>query len=224
MASQIFRSVASVAGRAQTRGFAAKAKAAPAEGQDIVADIFKKQQQQFRALLAETDKLELPLSGDAADIKAYVASMDKIKAKVGIPSVQKRMQSAIQFAHTSAPDMRSFLAAECALRVDMGVSDTLGTTDMLAAALDKVEKSIGYPLLKTDAKGMAAFKKEVTAIKKSLNLAPLAQLEEAAKIEEATAMIEDLKNKATQDMEVAKRRDGLEFITIDPATLKTVSP
>ncbi|KAK3242667.1 hypothetical protein CYMTET_47653 [Cymbomonas tetramitiformis] len=216
MAARIFRSVASVAGQAQSRSFAAKA----APEADIVGTIFKQQQQKFRALLAETDKLQLPLSGEPAEVKAYVASMDKIKTKVGIPPVQKRMESAIKFTYGIAPDMRSFLQAESALRADMGVPDTLGTEEKLAAALDKVEKSIGGPLLKTDAKGMAAFKKEVAAIEKSLALPSMAKIEEGFKLEEATAMVEDIKNKAIQDMEMAKRRDGLEFITIDPASIK----
>ena len=35
-----------------------------------------------------------------------------------------------------------------------------------------------------------------------------------------TEQLATLKTKAAEDMETVKRKDGLEFVTIDPATLK----
>ena len=57
--------------------------------------------------------------------------------------------------------VRTFLTKASTLRTDAAIGDATGSTAKIAAALDKVEAAQGgKPLLFSDAKGMAAFKKE----------------------------------------------------------------
>eukprot|EP00240_Pyramimonas_obovata_P014358 CAMPEP_0118929718 /NCGR_PEP_ID=MMETSP1169-20130426/6633_1 /TAXON_ID=36882 /ORGANISM="Pyramimonas obovata, Strain CCMP722" /LENGTH=222 /DNA_ID=CAMNT_0006871965 /DNA_START=45 /DNA_END=713 /DNA_ORIENTATION=- len=213
-----FRSLIAAGSRAraanlvQTRGFA--------KGEsDVVVEVFKQQQQRFRALMEEHSKLKLPLDLDAAGLKAYVASLDDIKRKLGIPSTQSRIQEAVDNLVQSAyakgeGNMRTVLKDVEALREKMSAGDSQDCDGMLMAAMDKVEADIKGPLMLSDKKGMTAFKKEVAAIKSKLDLGG-ATLAEDFKLEEAKHMIASLKAKAVEDMETAKRREGLSFVTAD---------
>merc|ERR1712216_800684 len=98
--------------------------------------------------------------------------------------------------------MRTLLTDVSALRAKMSAGDAQDCDGMLMAAVDKVE---------ADKKGMTAFKKEVAAIKAKVDLGG-DTLAEDFKLEEAKHMIATLKAKAVEDMEAAKRREGLAFV------------
>merc|ERR1712216_81969 len=209
-----FRSLIAAGSRAraanlvQTRGFA--------KGEsDVVVEVFKQQQTRFRALMEEHSKLKLPLDLDAAGVKAYAASLDGIKKKLGIPTTQSRIEEAVdnlvQGAYAKGEgSMRTLLTDVSALRAKMSAGDA-HCDGMLMAAVDKVEADIKGPLLLSDKKGMTAFKKEVAAIKAKVDLGG-DTLAEDFKLEEAKHMIATLKAKAVEDMEAAKRREGLAFV------------
>jgi hypothetical protein len=46
----------------------------------------------------------------------------------------------------------------------VGIEDDSGADALMIEALDKVEKSIGKPLVKDDANGMSALKKELDQV------------------------------------------------------------
>jgi len=56
--------------------------AATAPKEDFVVDVFKKQQQKFRAYMEAHNKLKIPLDGDAKAIQAYAQQVEAIKNKV----------------------------------------------------------------------------------------------------------------------------------------------
>lgn len=213
-----FRSLIAAGSRAraanliQTRGFA--------KGEtDVVVEVFKKQQQRFRALMEEHSKLKLPLELDNAGLKAYAASLDGIKTKLGISSTQSRIEEAVDNLVGGAyakgeGSMRSLLKEVEALRAKMSAGDSQDCDGLLLAAVDKVEADLKAPLMLSDKKGMTAFKKEVAAVKSKLDLGG-ATLAEDFKLEEAKHMIATLKAKAVEDMETAKRREGLSFVTAE---------
>jgi len=197
----------------QARGFAKAAES------DVVVEVFKKQQQRFRSLMEEHSKLKLPLAGDSAGLKAYVASLDGIKKKLGIPSTQTRIEDAVDVLVSTAyasgeGTMRSLLKDVSALREKMSCGDSQSCDEALLKAVDKVEGDLKTTLLLSDKKGMTAFKKEVAAVKAKLDLGG-ATLADDFKLEEATHMVETLKAKAMEDMEVAKRREGLSFVNAE---------
>jgi len=207
------RTLFAAGSRVQARGFA---KAAETGSTDVVVEVFKKQQQRFRSLMDEHSKLKLPLEGDGAALKAYVASLDGIKKKLGIPSTQTRIEEAVDALVSNAyasgqGSMRTLLKDVTALREKMSCADSQGCDVALLSAVDKVEGDLKTTLMLGDKKGMTAYKKEIAAVKAKLDLGG-ATLADEFKLEEASHMIETLKAKAIEDMEVAKRREGLSFV------------
>lgn len=208
-ATRSLTSVASQARYTAVRGFAAAAD------EDIVVTIFKEQQQKFRALMDANSKLKIPLDGSDASLKTYMKSLDAIKTKLGVRPTATRINDAMVATMEAAAtigDVRSVLVKASELRTKMMVGDSKGTTDKLEAALNKIEASIGGPLLYTDKKGMGLWSKELAAMEKAAAFPDEATLVEAVKLEETTFMVNDIKQTALDDMETAKVRDGLPFV------------
>jgi hypothetical protein len=80
-----------------------------------------------------------------------------------IPSTFKRLGTALDIAIKSsgAESMRGVLEVVAAARVQMSVGDMDDMDSKLMQSLDKVEKELGGPLMRSDKKGMALFLKEV---------------------------------------------------------------
>ena len=73
--------------------------------------------------------------------------------------------------------------------------------------------------MKSDKEGMKLFREETRALKKKHKLdAP--GLEEKVKVESAKVMLDDIKAKMEEELEIIKRRDELENIDFDLANLK----
>eukprot|EP00241_Pyramimonas_parkeae_P011225 CAMPEP_0114253096 /NCGR_PEP_ID=MMETSP0058-20121206/16204_1 /TAXON_ID=36894 /ORGANISM="Pyramimonas parkeae, CCMP726" /LENGTH=207 /DNA_ID=CAMNT_0001367107 /DNA_START=48 /DNA_END=668 /DNA_ORIENTATION=+ len=187
------------------RGLAATAN------EDFVTSVFKDQQSKFRQLLDAHSKIPLPMDGAEASLNKYIAALEELKAKMGIKSTAARINDAVVSTAEGAESVRELLARTAELRVKMCLDDTDGIHAALEAALDKVESSIGAPLMMSDKKGMDVWNKEVSAIEASAGLPSDADLENEVKVEEVTQMIKTVKEAAIADMEKAKQRDGLEW-------------
>lgn len=212
-ATRSLTSVASQARYTAVRGFAANAP--KGAEQDIIVTIFKEQQQKYRALMAAHDKLKVPIDGSDASLNAYIKSLDAIKTKLNIKPTKARIDDAVVAMmenNATVADVRTLLAKASALRAKMMVGDSNNTTADLMAVLDKIEASIGGPLLVADKKGMAMWSKELTALEKAAAFPDDATLTESVKVEEVTHMVKELKETAIEDMEIAKVRDGLTWV------------
>lgn len=159
-------------------------------------------------------------SADESKVKKFVRDMDAARKKVGVPSMTSQMDAYLGATMNYAGgNVRSFLVEANNRREELGIVDNLGAHQALMAALDKVEKTIGRPLMKSDKEGMKLFREQTRALKKKHKLdAP--GLEEKAKMDSAKAMLDEIKTKMEEELEIIKRRDELEDVNFDLAKLK----
>ncbi|XP_024385615.1 probable ATP synthase 24 kDa subunit, mitochondrial [Physcomitrium patens] len=200
---------------------AAAGKPAAEAGDDVVKAVFQRQQKNFRAYLDEISKSKLDLDANSeAAVKAYFDTQVKIRTGLGIPSYTQKISELLEGAAEEAPDVRTFLNIHSSLRREVGIEDDSGADALMLEALDKVEKSIGKTLVKDDANGMSAWKKELDQVNQKLGIddAMLEKLEEEAEYAAAKAELEELRNTAMDRIDTYKRRDEL-TIEVDPKEL-----
>jgi hypothetical protein len=223
-ASSLLRSVRAVSGESsvfQRALSGAAGKPAAEAGDDVVKAVFQRQQKNFRAYLEEISKTKLDLDANSeAAVKAYFDTQTKIRTKLGLPSYTQKIADLLEGAAEEAPDVRTYLNITNTLRREVGIEDDSGADALMMEALDKVEKSIGKTLVKDDANGMAAWKKELDLVNKKLGIddSMLEKLEEEAEYAAAKAELEELRNTAMDRIDTYKRRDEL-TIEVDPKEL-----
>jgi hypothetical protein len=188
--------------------------AAAEAGDDVVKAVFQRQQKNFRAYLDEISKKKLDLdSNSEAAVKAYYDTQAQIRSTLGLSSTTQKIADLLEGAAEEAPDVRTYLSIHSSLRREVGIEDDLGADALMMAALDKVEKSIGKTLVKDDAAGMSAWKKELDQVNQKLGIddSMLEKLEEEAEYGVAKAELEELRNTAMDRIDTYKRRDELEI-------------
>lgn len=190
-----------------------------AQEDDFVMEVFKKQQATFRTVFDGLKGIKFPFgASDDATIKQFAGDLEKIKKAAGVPPMAERYDLLVDQQKTSN-SVKDFLASCKSTRASIGMKDDFDFDSKLAAAVAKVEGSIGGPLLFSDAKGMAALAKEVAAVEKEMGLGDVAKLEAEAKLEEAKLTIDRITADVVDTMDMVKGRDGLKDVTIDPASL-----
>jgi len=211
-ASSLLRSVRIVSG--ESFAFKRSMSAAAEAGDDVVKAVFQRQQKNFRAYLDEISKKKLDLdSNSEAAVKAYYDTQAQIRSTLGLSSTTQKIADLLEGAAEEAPDVRTYLSIHSSLRREVGIEDDLGADALMMAALDKVEKSIGKTLVKDDAAGMSAWKKELDQVNQKLGIddSMLEKLEEEAEYGVAKAELEELRNTAMDRIDTYKRRDELEI-------------
>jgi len=192
-----------------------------AAGDDVVKEVFQKQQKNFRAYLDEISKTKLNLDANSeAAVKAYFDTQAQIRSNLGLSSYTQKIADLLDGAAEEAPDVRTYLSIHSSLRREVGIEDDLGADALMIAALDKVEKSIGKTVVKDDANAIAAWKKELDQVNQKLGIddSMLEKLEEEAEYAAAQADLEELRNTAMDRIDTYKRRDEL-TIEVDPKEL-----
>jgi hypothetical protein len=192
-----------------------------AAGDDVVKEVFQRQQKNFRAYLDEISKTKLNLDASSeAAVKAYFDTQAQIRSNLGLSSYTQKIADLLDGAAEEAPDVRTYLSIHSSLRREVGIEDDLGADALMLAALDKVEKSIGKTVVKDDANAMAAWKKELDQVNQKLGIddSMLEKLEEEAEYAAAQAELEELRNTAMDRIDTYKRRDEL-TIEVDPKEL-----
>lgn len=182
---------------------------------------FREHQAKVEGMMNALKNMDVPWgSADESKVKKFVRDMDAARKKVGVPSMTSQMDAYLGATMNYAGgNVRSFLVEANNRREELGIVDNLGAHQALMAALDKVEKTIGRPLMKSDKEGMKLFREQTRALKKKHKLdAP--GLEEKAKMDSAKAMLDEIKTKMEEELEIIKRRDELEDVNFDLAKLK----
>ncbi|KAG6554550.1 hypothetical protein Mapa_003929 [Marchantia paleacea] len=194
-----------------------------AAGQDdVVKQAFVTQQTKFRAFLGELAKVKITLdSDDQKAVKEYATTMKSIRTKLAIPSYTEKIADLLESAGDDAADVRSYLETQTRLRSEVGIQDDLGADKLTLQALDKVEKSLGKPLLLDDKQGLTLLSKEIDEINKKLGLdeALLEKLEEEVEMAVAKGELEEITKEAREKIETYKRRDELDTLVVEPKEL-----
>ncbi|KAF2293129.1 hypothetical protein GH714_037421 [Hevea brasiliensis] len=102
-----------------------------------------------------------------------------------------------------------FLLMACHVDIWRGLTDELGAEAMMMDALEKVEKEIKKPLMRSDKKGMALLMTEFDKINGKLGIRKedLPKYEEELELKIAKAQLEELKKDALEAMETQKKRE-----------------
>ncbi|KAL2653762.1 hypothetical protein R1flu_021890 [Riccia fluitans] len=215
--SQLLRTRAASFLPAVSRSFSAAG-----QGDDVVKQAFVTQQTKFRAFLGELAKVKITLdSEDPKAVKDYATTMKNIRTKLAIPSYTEKIADLLESAGDDVTDVRSYLETQTRLRSEVGIQDDLGADKLTMEALDKVEESLGKPLLLDDKQGLTLLSKEIDEINKKLGLdeALLEKLEEEVELAVAKGELEELTKEAREKIETYKRRDELDSLAVDTKEL-----
>lgn len=181
---------------------------------DVVMEAFKEQQQHYRALMEGSKHLQPPLNGDEAAIKKYATEIEALRKKIGMPEhhelLQARMAYDLKVAHY---DVQSFVASSTEGK-DFGKLQPV--VDELVAMSAGVELS--------DAEAVKAFQGKVEALEKKHKLEPYEKIKEKSILEMYKSNLKQLRLDIQEEMDTVRRRDHLENVEVDAASLKASPP
>jgi len=92
--------------------------------------------------------------------------------------------------------------------------------DKILAAVDEIEEKTGAPLDAANEKGWKTLAKRVESIQKEHGLDNYQKVKKESVLEMYKAQLSKIKEDAVEAMDSAKRREGLDFIQVDVASLK----
>ncbi|DBB10027.1 TPA: hypothetical protein ACH3X3_001616 [Trebouxia sp. C0006] len=200
--------------------------AAPAETQggaadedDIVIQAFREQTKQYKQVYESAKNVAVPLNGDMDAIKKYAEEMQKIKKQAGaldpVEVADARMEYDLE---CSGYNVRQFLGTISG----QGTLGEFGHSVMqdILALVTEVEQETDAVLDADNEEGWEMFQERVADISKKHGLEDFEKIKEEGIIEQYAKSLEDLRKSAEEDMEVAKRKDGLDWVNVDPAQLK----
>lgn len=198
---------------------AAPAAQAAGEDDDIVIQAFKEQTKQYKQVYEAAKKVTVPLNGDANAVKKYADEMQKIKKEAGALDPVEVAEARMDFdLECSGYNVRQFLGSFSA----QGTLDNMGNAVMsdILALVDEVEQQTDAVLDGDNEEGWELFQKKVGDVGKKHGLDDLEKIKEQGILEQYAKTLDDLRTNAEEDMDVAKRKDGLEWVDIDSAQLK----
>lgn len=189
----------------------------PDDDGDIVLEVFQGQQKAYRDFLEGVKSIPVPLSLEPEAVKQYATSMEALKKKVGIPDVEEVTNATLDHKLLVAGgNVRSFLQSATE-GVPLGSDGEVVTK--LFAALDKVEAASG-PVEPGNDQAINDFQKELTAISKEAKLEDLGAFKSEAIVEMYKEQLKGFRAAVEDEIDVAKRRDGLEGINVDINSIK----
>nr|DAD40157.1 TPA_asm: hypothetical protein HUJ06_014480 [Nelumbo nucifera] len=190
-------------------------QAAPAappalKGDEMLKNIFLEVKKKFDTALGVLRKEKITIDpDDPAAVAQYAKVMKTVREKADLFSESQRIQHTIQTRTQGIQDARTYLLTLKEIRIKRGLTDDLGAEAMMMDALEKVEKEIKKPLLRSDKKGMALLMNEFDTINKKLGIRreDLPKYEEQLELKIAKAQLEELKKDALEAMETQKKRE-----------------
>ncbi|THU48926.1 hypothetical protein C4D60_Mb06t04150 [Musa balbisiana] len=130
-------------------------------------------------------------------------------AMANLFSESQRIKYTIEQHTQGIPDARTYLLTLQEIRIKSGLTDDLGAEAMMMEALEKVEKEIKKPLLRSDKKNMAVLLTEFDKINKKLGIKKedLPKYEEQLELKIAKEDLQGLKKDITEAMETQLKRE-----------------
>ncbi|XP_043718819.1 probable ATP synthase 24 kDa subunit, mitochondrial isoform X1 [Telopea speciosissima] len=192
------------------RCFAKEAAPPALKGDEMLKNIFVEVKSKFETALGILRKEKITIDpDDAAAVSQYAKVMKTIREKADLFSESQRIQYTIQTRTKDIPDARTYLLTLKEIRVKRGLIDELGAEAMMMDALEKIEKEIKKPLMRSDKNGMSLLMAEFDKINKKLGVQreDLPKYEEALEHKIAKAQLEELKKDALEAMETQKKRE-----------------
>ncbi|KAJ4951537.1 hypothetical protein NE237_028369 [Protea cynaroides] len=192
------------------RCFSKEAARPALKGDEMLRNIFVEVKSKFETALGILRKEKITIDpDDAAAVGQYAKVMKTIREKADLFSESQRIQYTIQTKTKEIPDARTYLLTLKEIRIKRGLTDELGAEAMMMDAVEKIEKEIKKPLMRSDKKGMAALMAEFDKINNKLGVRreDLPKYEEQLEHKIAKAQLEELKKDALEAMETQKKRE-----------------
>ncbi|XP_031490092.1 probable ATP synthase 24 kDa subunit, mitochondrial [Nymphaea colorata] len=192
------------------RHFSKQADRPILKGDEMLKGIFFEVKKKFETALGILRKEKITIDpDDPAAVEQYAKVMKTVREKADLFSESQRINYTIQTRTQGIPDARTYLLTLKEIRVKRGLTDDVGAETMMMEALDKVEKEIKKPLLRSDKKGMALLLAEFDKINQKLGIRKenLPKYEEQLELKIAKAQLEELKKDAFEAMETQRKRE-----------------
>ncbi|PKA48866.1 putative ATP synthase 24 kDa subunit, mitochondrial [Apostasia shenzhenica] len=193
----------------------AKEAAPPAmptlKGDEMLKNIFYEVKNKFEVALGILKKEKITIDpDDPAAVSQYAKVVKTIRDKADLFSESQRIKYTIEQRTRDIPDARTYLLALQDIRAKSGLTDDdLGSEAMMMEALEKVEKEIKKPLLRSDKKNMALLQAEFDKMNKKLGIRKedLPKYEEELDLKLAKEELQQIKNDAVEAMETQLKRE-----------------
>ncbi|KAG0482544.1 hypothetical protein HPP92_010628 [Vanilla planifolia] len=180
------------------------------KGDEILKNIFYEVKNKFETALGVFKKEKITIDpDDLAAVSLYAKVMKTAREKADLFSEPQRIKYTIEQRTREIPDARAYLLALQEIRIKSGLLDELGAETMMMEALEKVEKEIKKPLLRSDKKNMSLLQAEFDKINKKLGIIKedLPKYEEDLELKIAKAELQELKKDALEAMEAQSKRE-----------------
>ncbi|KAJ8477443.1 hypothetical protein OPV22_021170 [Ensete ventricosum] len=189
---------------------AAPSNLPPLKGDEMLKGIFYEVKNKFDIALGVLRKEKITIDpDDAASVSQYAKVIKTIREKANLFSESQRIKYTIEQQTQGIPDARTYLLTLQEIRIKSGLTDDFGAEAMMMEALEKVEKEIKKPLLRSDKKNMAVLLAEFDKINKKLGIIKedLPKYEEQLELKIAKEDLQGLKKDVTEAMESQLRRE-----------------
>ncbi|CAN6237106.1 unnamed protein product [Urochloa humidicola] len=202
-----------VNGGASHRSFAKDADPAdrpPVSGDDLLKGIFFEVKKKFETALGVLKKEKITIDpDDPAAVARYAQVMKTVREKAGLLSDTQKMKHTIHTFTRGIPDARTYMNTLQEIRVKSGLIDHLGIEPLMMEAIDKIEKDIKKPLLRSDKKNMATLVAEFDKINRKVGFSKedLPKIEEEIEMEIAKSELTELKKECIEAMETQLKRE-----------------
>ncbi|KAK9800767.1 hypothetical protein WJX73_009607 [Symbiochloris irregularis] len=200
------------------REYAAAAPATSQEEDDVVLSVFKEQQRHYREFLKGMKNIAIPLNGDENAIKKYATEVEALKKKIGMPGVEETLSATLDYKMSVARyNVRKFISAATE-GVELG--EYAGVVAEVSKAVDEIEKETGAPLDASNDQGWDNLRKRLEGIQKQHGLDDYAKIKDEATLDMYKQQLAKIRQSAIDSMDAVKRKEGLDYINIDPANIK----
>ena len=194
------------------------------KGDEFLKNIFFEVKSKFEAALGVLRKEKITIDpDDPKAVSHYAQVMKAVREKAQLFSESERINNTIRDFTQGIPDARSYLEKLQEIRIKSGITDDLGAEKMMMDALEKLEKELKKPLMRSDKKGMALLQAEFDLINKKLGIRKedLPKYEQELELDIAKAQLEEIKKDAEEAIETHKKREGAkgEDLVVDVKSL-----
>uniref|UniRef100_A0A0D9VBT5 ATP synthase 24 kDa subunit, mitochondrial n=1 Tax=Leersia perrieri TaxID=77586 RepID=A0A0D9VBT5_9ORYZ len=212
---QLYSAQAALAngGATQVRFYAketAPADRPPVNGDDLLKGIFFEVKKKFETAIGVLKKEKITIDpDDPAAVSRYAQVMRTVRQKAGLLSDSERIKYTIETFTKGIPDARTYLNTLQEIRIKSGLIDDFGVEAMMMEALEKVEKEIKKPLLRSDKKNMGLLLAEFEKINKKLGICKedLPKIEAELEMDIAKSELTELKKECVEAMELQLKRE-----------------
>ncbi|MQL80709.1 hypothetical protein Taro_013169 [Colocasia esculenta] len=176
----------------------------------MLKNIFLDVKKKFELALGILRKEKITIDpDDSAAVSQFAKVMKTVREKAGFFSESERIKYTIEERTQGIADARTYLLTLKEIRIKRGLSDDLGAEAMMMDALEKVEKEIKKPLLRSDKKEMALLLAEFDKINKKLGISKenLSKYEEELELKIAKEQLQELKKDAIEAMDTQLKRE-----------------